>query len=170
MFILDFLLIILIWKRSFIKWGDTVPLHTARAKLSRMSTPSQQQWPLDEKACVLHEMHLFEKCCSGCYTWVMLCFCASRFAPWRRRQAFYRIPFTSSMPSVGLRQAQWFMGWAARPPFCDFASWTACGDLFCHLQTQDDFQSYSLHSRKTREDWAQGEIRGIGEKGNCVIS
>uniref|UniRef100_A0A2K6T8T3 Dedicator of cytokinesis 9 n=1 Tax=Saimiri boliviensis boliviensis TaxID=39432 RepID=A0A2K6T8T3_SAIBB len=31
-------------------------------------------------------------------------------APWRRRRASYQIPFTSSMPSAGLQQAQWFMG------------------------------------------------------------
>uniref|UniRef100_A0A2K6FNX5 Dedicator of cytokinesis 9 n=1 Tax=Propithecus coquereli TaxID=379532 RepID=A0A2K6FNX5_PROCO len=29
-------------------------------------------------------------------------------APWRRRQAFYQIPFTSSMPSAEPQQAQWF--------------------------------------------------------------
>lgn len=72
-----------------------------------------------DKSCVFHKMYHFEKCCSGHCTWVMLCFCTSRFARWRRRRVFYRTPFTSSMPSVGLQQAPWFTGWPTRPQFCD---------------------------------------------------
>lgn len=33
-----------------------------------------------------------------------------QICPLRRRRASYRIPFTSSMPSVGRQQAQWFTG------------------------------------------------------------
>lgn len=134
---------------------------------------SQERWPPDGKLCVFHETHHFEKCRSGDYTWVMLCFCASRSAPWRRRRVFYRIPFTSSMPSVGLQQAQWFTAWPAHPQWCDFISRTTCVDLLCHLQTQDDFQGWSLglcktwgrpSTRRSQGEWERKEVK------NCVIS
>lgn len=96
------------------------------------------------------------------YTLITLSFCTSRFAPWRRRQACYQIPCTSSTPSAGHQQAQWFKGWPARPQLCDFTSWTTCGDMLCHVQTQDDFQSLITGEAKHRKKpWEMGERRSL---------